>query len=80
LFWIPSASHFFLLDKLSGVSRLLDKGPMYMEINLMLDNCTAFFSSLEYLVRRPLGAAALEASYVKGPEHVEEAGYVTSLE
>jgi hypothetical protein len=31
-------------------------------------------TSLEYLVRRPLGAAALEASYYEGPEHVEEPG------
>ena len=52
---------------------MLDKGPKYMEINLMLGNYTALFSSLEYLVRRPLGAAALEASYFTRPEHVEEA-------
>ncbi len=39
-----------------------------------------YVTSLEYLVRRPLGAEALEVSYYKGPEHVEEPGYVTSLE
>ncbi len=32
----------------------------------------SYFTSVEYLVRRPLGAAALEASYYEGPEHVEE--------
>ena len=32
-----------------------------------------YVTSLEYLARGPLGAAALEASYYEGPEHVEEA-------
>ncbi len=36
-------------------------------------------TSLEYLAREPLGAAALEASYYEGPEYVEE-NYWTGLE
>ena len=47
-------------------------------------NSTVYVTSLEYLVREPLGAAALEASYYKGPEHVEEASeclcHLTDLE
>ena len=46
----------------------------------MMGKHTGYVTSLEYLVRRPLGAAALEASYFKGPEDVEEPSYVTSLE
>jgi hypothetical protein len=38
------------------------------------------FASLEELVRKVLKAEALEASYFKGPEHVEEPSYVKSLE
>jgi hypothetical protein len=38
----------------------------------MMTKHTGNITSLEYLVRRPLGAAALEASYFKGHEHVEE--------
>jgi hypothetical protein len=32
-----------------------------------------YVTSVEYLVRRPLGAEALEASYFTRPQHVEEA-------
>jgi hypothetical protein len=46
----------------------------------MMGKYTGYVTSLEYLVHRPLGAAALEASYFKGPEHVEKPSSVTSLE
>ncbi len=39
----------------------------------MMGKQAGYVTSLEYLARRPLGAAALEASYYEGPEHVEEA-------
>jgi hypothetical protein len=38
----------------------------------MMGKHTGNVTSLEYLVRELLGAEALEASYFKGPEHVEE--------
>jgi hypothetical protein len=40
----------------------------------MMGKQAGYVTSLEYLARRPLGAAALEASYYKGPEDVEEQG------
>jgi hypothetical protein len=53
---------------------------MRCSTSLILGKHTEYVTSLEYLVRRPLGAAALEASYFKGPVHVEEPSDVTSLE
>jgi uncharacterized protein (DUF2132 family) len=48
--------------------------------SLILGTHAGYVTSLEYLVRRPLGAEALEASYFKGHEHVEEPSSVSSLE
>jgi hypothetical protein len=49
-------------------------------MHLRLGKHAGHFASLEELVRKVLKAEALEASYFKGPEHVEEPSYVKSLE
>ena len=53
--------------------RVLRRSSADCSTNLMMGKHAGNVTSLEYLVRRPLGAEALEASYFKGPEHVEEA-------
>ena len=70
MFWIQIASHFVLV-KLNHLHQEFQDCWIRIEMNMMLGKYTDSGTGLEQLVRDPLGAEALEASYFTRPAHVE---------